>query len=283
MEPNESAVADGQISRRYALGYSDGEFRRLERQGAFFRDLTADVLRRAGLAPGMHVLDVGCGVGDVSLLAATLVGPTGSVLGIDRSAESLDIARRRAAAAAQAPVRFQAVELDTFSPDGEFDAVIGRFILMYQRDPAAALRRLYRHLRRGGIVAFQEMAMPLARSVPDGTRFRQCTDWIMTAFTRAGGEIDMGGKLFATFVAAGLPKPQMIAACRVEGGPHSQAYEYLTDVLRSLLPAIERTGIATAEDVDIDGMAERLRQEAVAHNACIMLPPLVGAWARLPA
>ena len=125
--------------------------------------------------------------------------------------------------------------------------------------------------------------MPLARSVPAGAYFQQCTDWIMTAFTRAGGEIDMGGKLFATFGAAGLPTPQMIAASRVEGGPHSQVYDYLADVLRSLLPVIERTGMATLADVDIDGMAERLRQEAVAHNACIMLPPLVGAWARLPA
>src|SRR6202007_1153318 len=86
----------------YPLGYSESEFRRLERMAAFFRDLTEEVLRRAGVAPGMHVLDVGCGVGDVSLLAGTLVGPTGAVLGIDRSAEAVDTARRRAAAAGQA-------------------------------------------------------------------------------------------------------------------------------------------------------------------------------------
>jgi cyclopropane fatty-acyl-phospholipid synthase-like methyltransferase len=54
---------------RYALGYSEDEAHRLTRQAAFFEDLTADVLRRAGIGPGMHVLDLGCGVGDVSLLA----------------------------------------------------------------------------------------------------------------------------------------------------------------------------------------------------------------------
>jgi cyclopropane fatty-acyl-phospholipid synthase-like methyltransferase len=60
--------------RSTSTGYSETEFKRLERQGAFLSDLMEDVLRRAALAPVMHVLDVGCGVGDVSLLAATLVG-----------------------------------------------------------------------------------------------------------------------------------------------------------------------------------------------------------------
>jgi cyclopropane fatty-acyl-phospholipid synthase-like methyltransferase len=61
--------------RPYPLGYTETEFPRLERQAAFFGELTEDVLRRAGVAPGMHVLDVGCGIADVSLLAARLVGP----------------------------------------------------------------------------------------------------------------------------------------------------------------------------------------------------------------
>ena len=278
-----AATTNRQASHPYALGYSDNEFRRLERQAVFFRDLTEDVLRRAGLVPGMHVLDVGCGVGDVSMLAATMVGATGSVLGIDRSSESLDVARRRAAAAGHASVCFQAVELDAFSPERKFDAIVGRLVLMYQPDPAATLRGLCRHLRSGGIIAFQEMAAPLARSVPDGPHYRQCTDWILTAFARAGCEIDMGGKLFAIFLAADLPVPQMIATARLEGGPHSPVYDYLAGVLHSLLPVLEHAGIATAADVEIVTMANRLREEAVAQRACIMLPPLIGAWAQLPA
>ena len=76
----------------YALGYSDHEARRLAEQGALLEDLTQDMLRRAGLQPGMHVLDIGCGVGDVSLLAARMVGPEGQVLGIDRAASSVETA-----------------------------------------------------------------------------------------------------------------------------------------------------------------------------------------------
>ena len=65
-------------------------------KGRLLHDLTEDVLRRAGIGPGVRVLDIGCGVGDVSLLAGKLVGPTGLVLGVDRSADSIDIAQRRA-------------------------------------------------------------------------------------------------------------------------------------------------------------------------------------------
>src|SRR5215813_13904580 len=153
-------------TRRYALGYSESEFRRLEFQGDLFRDFTEDVLRRAGLAPGMRVLDIGCGVGDVSLLAADLVGPSGAVLGVDRSADSVAIAERRAIwAVKNGWVRFQTSELDDFESTAPFDAVIGRLVLMYQHDPAALVRRLAGLVRPGGIVAFHEMAMPMSRCV----------------------------------------------------------------------------------------------------------------------
>jgi predicted methyltransferase len=74
------------------------------------------------------------------------------------------------------------------------------------------LRRLCRHLRPGGVVALQEMAMSLTRSNPEGQQFRQCVSWIIDTFERAGFEIDMGSKLFATFRDAGQPAPQMIVA-----------------------------------------------------------------------
>ena len=286
------AVADRHLDRRpaptamntrpYALGYSESEFRRLEFQGDLFRDFTEDVLRRAGLAPGMQVFDIGCGVGDVSLLAADLVGPSGEVLGIDRSKDALDVAKRRAAAAGRRNVRFAVTELDAFSTGRKFDAVIGRLILAYMPNPGATLRRLLTCLRPGGIVAFQELLPRLARSIPEGPQFHLCSQWILDTFERAGFDNDMGGKLFATFLAAGLPAPQMIAAGRVEGSAQSPVYDYLAAVLRSLLPMTEQVGVATAAEVDIDTMAERLRSEAVANNASIMLPPLVGAWTRLP-
>src|SRR2546429_876793 len=161
----------GPDSRPYVLGESEAEFRRLEMQSAFIRDLTEDVLKRAGLRPGMRVLDIGCGVGDVALLAGELVGPTGSVLGVDRSAASIKTAERRVAQARQhARIRLAVADLDSFVPDETFDAVVGRLVLMYLPDPAATLRRLAGHLPPGGILVFRNCrclrseAFPIRRS-----------------------------------------------------------------------------------------------------------------------
>ena len=80
----------------YPLGYSPEESQRLAEQAALVSKFTSDTLQRAGLAPGMDVLDIGCGVGDVAMLAAEIVGEAGSVLGIDRAASSVETARQRA-------------------------------------------------------------------------------------------------------------------------------------------------------------------------------------------
>src|SRR5687767_68910 len=79
----------------YVLGHSKQELIRLERQARIFAEATDDVLHRAGIREGMTVLDVGCGVGDVTLAAARMVGPKGGVIGIDRAEEALQTARAR--------------------------------------------------------------------------------------------------------------------------------------------------------------------------------------------
>jgi len=280
---NETGVP-GPDSRPYVMGESESEFRRLEMQSAFVRDLTEDVLKRAGLRPGMRVLDVGSGVGDVALLAGELVGPAGSVLGIDRSAAAVKTAERRVAQARQqGRIRFAVADLDRFVPDDNFDAIVGRLILMYLPDPSATLRRLAGHLRPGGIVAFQELSLPSIRSVPDAPQFLKCKSWILETFERAGFETDMGGKLFATFLAAGLPAPGMISAGRAEGGDQSPVYAFIAATLQSLLPAMERAGVTTADEVGINDLADRLRAEAVACGACVNFTPFTGAWTNRPA
>jgi SAM-dependent methyltransferase len=90
---------------RYILGHDRDELDRLIDQARFFGDLTEEVLRRAGMEPGMRVLDVGCGTGDVLFLATRLVGPTGAVLGVDRSAAAVAVASRAVASSTWASAR----------------------------------------------------------------------------------------------------------------------------------------------------------------------------------
>ena len=82
----------------YVLGHNDREQLRLIRQARILAPFTDSFLRAAGIVSGMRVLDIGCGMGDVTMLAAQLVGPTGSVVSVDQDSASIETARRRVSA-----------------------------------------------------------------------------------------------------------------------------------------------------------------------------------------
>ncbi len=163
-----------------------------------------------------------------------------------------------------------------------FDAVVGRAVLMYAADPAEAIRTLLPHLRQGGIVAFQEFDFTSLGAVPQSDLLDQIADWWRRTATQAGVELQMGLKLFATYRAAGLPEPELQANTIVGGGPDFGGYAYLAGVIRSVLPLMERFGVATADEVGIDTLADRLRAELVSSGGVLPLQMIVGAAARKP-
>ena len=148
------------------LGHSAEELNRLIDQARLFGELTEELFVRAGIGAGMRVLDVGCGAGDVSFLLARMVGPSGTVVGVDRSEDAVAMATARAQAMGLSQVTFSQGEIDDISLDQPVDAAVGRFVLMYSAEPSIALRRVVANVRPGGIVAFQEMNVTEAKSFP---------------------------------------------------------------------------------------------------------------------
>lgn len=262
----------------YLLGHTQSELSRLELQGRIFAQPTARILSDAGLKPGMRVLDVGCGTGDVSIISAKLVGSEGSVVGIDRAGEALDIARSRIRDADLAQISLQQADLNDLPADQLFDAVVGRFILTHQPDPGAAVRTLTRQVAPGGIIAFIEMDISTASAVPAMTLFSQCLDWILGAYHAAGNDPDMGSKLYPTLRSAGL-EPKLDAHLQVEAGPTSTAYDYMAETIASLLPSLESQEGIDPNDIGVDTLADRLRAEA-SDNHVFYFPRLVGAYAK---
>jgi SAM-dependent methyltransferase len=249
----------------YILGHTDEELERLVRQARFFGAITDHLFREAGIGPGMRVLDVGCGAGDVAFAAARIVGPSGAVTGVDRSPEAVVLASRRAEADALENVTFRVADAadvgESFAPNA-FDALVGRLVLMYSPDPAAWLRNLLRAVRPGGIVTFQEFDIEGARSSPPSALYDGAVGRLRDTFRRAGAETRMGLRLGRVFEDAGLPAPQMLLGARVERGTDSTVYQQIADVTRTLVPLMEKAGVATAAEVGIDTLAGRLRDEA---------------------
>lgn len=272
------SIATSQVP--YALGHTQHELERLIDQARFFGDLTAQVLQRAGLEAGMRVLDIGCGAGDVSFLTARQVGPTGSVVGVDKAPEATALATQRAAAAGLTNVHFVTADLIDYRSNDQFDALVGSRILMYFTDPAVLLRRLVEFVRPGGVIAFQEFDMHSAKSQPASPLFELSLHRIRQTFTRAGADTQAGLKLAQIFEEAGLQSPKMIQGARVEWGADSEIYSQIAHVSRSLLPLMERSGVATAAEVDVKSLADRLRDDALANGSTLVGPPLIGAWTR---
>ncbi|MFF0478497.1 class I SAM-dependent methyltransferase [Streptomyces sp. NPDC004284] len=147
----------------HLLGHSPTETDRLVLRARLYDPITERALRTAGLRPGTRVLDVGCGAGDVTFLAARIVGPEGAVVGADAAPRALEVARARAASRnpgpdGEAEASFRQMTLPEVDIDlgGPVDAVIGRLVLGHLPDPVTALRRLSRLVRPGGLVVFQD-------------------------------------------------------------------------------------------------------------------------------
>jgi ubiquinone/menaquinone biosynthesis C-methylase UbiE len=230
----------------------------------------------------MKVLDVGCGPGDVSLVAAELVGATGSVLGVDTNATVLQLAQARAQAADLSNVSFLAGDIRDLPLDHDFDAIIGRLILMHLREPAALLRRLATYLCPGGLLAFQEYdpATFANGSYPHSPLWEQAASWIIQTFGQAGIELQMGMKFSSTFLEAGLPAPQLRYEAPIGSGPEWVGYEVIAETVRAILPIIVKFGVATEEVIGIATLADRIREEVVSQRGVARFPALVSAWVR---
>lgn len=267
----------------YAMGRTEAEAKRLIQQAEGIREFTRRFFLSAGIGPGMRVLDVGTGAGDGALLAAEIVGSAGAVVGIDTNAAILDTARERARAAGQEHVTFLPGDFRTAAIDGAFDAVIGRYVLMYLGDPVEALRTVVARLRPGGVAAFQEYEFSLGfMTYPPSPVLDQGRAWVLRALAAAGVHTDMGFRLYQTLLAAGLSAPEVTVSIGTGAGPQSLIYEGMTSVVRSVLPLIVGRGIATAEEVDIETYAARFRDDVVRQNGVVYRASTISVWARKP-
>ncbi len=264
----------------YVLGRSEKESQRLVKQAVFMRPSTERVFQKAGITAGMRVLDLGCGAGDVSFLSAELVGTTGSVVGVDRDPAVLALARQRAQDNGFTNVTFEESEIDQFTTAQPFDAAVGRFVLMYQCDPVVTLATISRAVRHGGLIVAQEPDFRSGVSTwPTVALWHQVSHWISETFRRGGVHHEIGGKLYHLFRQAKLPGPDLVHHVSVAGGAACRPFcENSAGIVSSLLPRMEKFGIATAEEVQPETLADRLEQETCAVDAQVTYVPTTAAW-----
>jgi 2-polyprenyl-3-methyl-5-hydroxy-6-metoxy-1,4-benzoquinol methylase len=266
----------------YVLGHSQAEIRRLKNQGAMLRPITERLLRNAGIDAGMRVLDLGCGAGDVSMLAAELVGPEGSIVGIDRSQEGLDVAIERAREAGLRQISFVQSSIEAFSAREPFDLVIGRYILIHQSEPVTLLRNAARLVRPGGALAFHEVRVSDgAESFPRVPLWDLTVYVIRTVLQSSLPNCDAADRLLEHFSEAGLPFPHLFCEKLVGGSADSPLYGWLAELLPTLQPQLDSIRISSGETFTTDNLESRLRDAVVEARSQVFGPGQVCAWVRL--
>jgi len=242
----------------YALGSTDAEHERLIRQAVRLAPLTERLFREAGIAPGQSVLDLGSGVGDVAILVARLVGPSGKVLGIERDARSVARARSRVAEAGLHNVSFSQCDVNQITSDEPFDATVGRLILEWVPDPVGVLRSLSYLVRPGGILAFHEPSnAAFLAPFADLPLWSAAASLIPEILRRSGANPEMGLALNRIFQEAGLPAPTMRMEMLLGSDPDFTRWTY--DVLCSLRPQIQELKASLDMLGVFDTLLERLQ------------------------
>ena len=264
-------------SPSYVLGSTDAEHERLIRQASWLAAHTERLFRKAGIGPGQRVLDLGSGVGDVALIAARLVCPSGEVVGIERDPRSIARAHARMVEAGLSNVSFTQSDAAEIPGDRPFDAAVGRYILMFLPNPISVLRSLSQLVRPGGILASQE---PCWKSfLQQSARlplWSLAASLLVETFQRSGTSTEMGPALSRVFQEAGLPLPFTHTDTLIG------SERWLPDCLHSLRPKMAQLNLSLEPLGDFETLSERLQTEVKAFHTTTPLPDLVSAWSRKP-
>jgi SAM-dependent methyltransferase len=268
------------VRSAYVLGYGRAEHDRLIAQAMLLAPITQRCFRDAGIGTGQRVLDLGCGAGDVSMIAARLVGDAGTVVGIERDASTVALARERAAACGLRNVHFVEGDVDRIALDGSFDAAVGRLVLNHFRDPVAVLRSISRVVRPGGVVVFQEGSW--GPTIAVGARlplWSRLLFVIRETFVQSGLHPELGLDLSRVFEAAGLRRPTMHVDIPL--AMDASIAELEIDLFRTLRPAAEQHGVSLVGLGDLSTLAERIHEERLAAHAVVGFLAMVSAWCRV--
>lgn len=255
---------------------------RLRAQARLFEPLTERFLLEAGLRPGMTVLDAAAGHGDVTLVAARIVGPQGRVVALERTEAALWAIRSRAREEGLLHVHVAQGDFLTDRLATAFDAIVGRQALLNVAEVPAALWRLASQLKPGGVLALQELDFGAARSIPSSPTFDDALSWVTRTLAKGGAHPRLGLELRRHFLDAGLPEPTLRIDESLGGTPDYLGYDLLAEWVQGLAPGMKALGVARPEQVDAPSLARRLREEVCAYGGVLVLPSLVGAWARPP-
>ena len=236
----------------YLLGRSKAEELRLKRQIADLAPLSDPQLAAVGIRAGERVLDLGCGPGGVLHLLGKRVGPTGYVLGLDRSPHFVGFARRFAAdlGLTQVEVR-EGDAYDTGLPRASFDGAHMRLVLVNVPKPELIVREMVSLVRPGGWVASFEADLEAAVLDPPSAEFDRLRRAYFENARSQGIDLFVGRRTHRLFREAGLTDIAVDVAIQSYPPGHSRRPTF-RDFIINVRDQLIAGDFISAEDLERD-------------------------------
>jgi SAM-dependent methyltransferase len=238
---------------------------------------TESLLLHIGLRPGMHVADVGCGPGIVTLFMAGHIGNTGSAVGIDSSPEQLRVAREEAAKHGFDNIRF--IEANVYSlglKADSFDLVYARSLLSHLQHPVKALKEMAAIVRPGGFLVCEDIDMETIYSDPPSNEYEKMVEILNALGKDRRADYSVGSHMIGMFEKLGFSEVHSKSyQPKFSSGETKRYWEY---TLYELIPALERAGIATQEE--LNDLAKGLARIGTDDSCAVAQAVQTQVWAR---
>ncbi len=265
------------MSHDYVLATGTPERERLRLLQEVYGPVTESTLAAAGLRPGMRVVEMGCGSGEMACWLAAQVGPGGSVVGVDQSAAQLDVARRLAAERGLRNVTFAVGEATAPGlPPATFDLAYCRLVLMHLPDPTAGVRALHDLVRPGGAVVAVEMDLTRYLCDPPSALVDRFFALNVAVGDARGVHFRLASSLHRAFDAVGLTDVAATAALPLLRTGAAKHLIRLT--FEELAPALVAGTLAT--DDEVARIAAELQRTADDPHTLLGMPLVVAVRGR---
>lgn len=267
------------VEREYVLGTDDVEIARLGVQHELWVPRMLQCWDRAGVGEGMRVLDVGCGPGYATLDLGQRVGPTGEVVGIERSQRYITYGMQRCIARGTNHVHF--VEQDVLDPlPGDFEATWCRWVGSFVKSPDTLAANIAGALAPGGVAMFHEYVNYANwRMAPRRPRLEEFVAHVMASWRDAGSEPDVALQLPSLLERHGLqithlePITWMLA-------PKDPAWRWLASFIETGPQRLKELG--RVEDAWIAALHAELREAERTPGQRMMTPTVLEILAKKP-
>ena len=236
-------------SEHYILATGGKDVKRLRLLHEVYGPGTEALFQRVGLHDGLRVVELGCGSGNTACWVAQQVAPSGSVVAIDISSDQIEQARRQAQSRDVRNIEFRVA--DAYSPrlpEGSFDLVYCRLVLMHLTRPAAALGAMRSLVRPGGRVICEEMDLGYWLCDPPVGAMTRFVALNVALGERRGENFCLGASLHRLFREAGFARPEVGANFTL--ALRGEQKRLLGMTFAEFAPELVQEGLASQEEVD---------------------------------